>query len=99
MKAAAFAPTLLTALAVACATVVTAAEDPPRPNIVVVLCDALGWGDLRNYGHPTIETPRLMDMAAEGVRFSSFDTFHIWPGVDSPGVDSPGVNSPDRKAP
>ena len=45
------------------------AADPPRPNIVVILCDDLGWGDLQNYGHPTIKTPRLMEMAADGIRF------------------------------
>ena len=43
-----------------------------RPNIVVVLCDDLGWGDIQNHGHPHIKTPRLMQMAAEGIQFSSF---------------------------
>ena len=43
-----------------------------RPNIVVILCDDLGWGDLQNYGHPSIKTPHLMEMAAEGIRFTSF---------------------------
>lgn len=42
------------------------------PNIVVVLCDDLGWGDLENYGHPHIKTPRLMEMAEDGIQFSSF---------------------------
>lgn len=45
---------------------------PDRPNIVVILCDDLGWGDLQNYGHPTIKTPHLMKMASEGIRFTSF---------------------------
>lgn len=43
-----------------------------RPNILVVLCDDLGWGDLQNYGHPKIQTPHLMQMAAEGIQFSHF---------------------------
>ena len=42
-----------------------------RPNIVVILCDDLGWGDLENYGHPHIKTPRLMRLAAEGIQFTS----------------------------
>ena len=48
------------------------AEENSRPNIVVILCDDLGWGDLQNYGHPTIKTPHLMKMAAEGIRFTDF---------------------------
>ncbi len=43
-----------------------------RPNIVVILCDDLGWGDLENCGHPHIKTPRLMELAAGGIQFSSF---------------------------
>ncbi len=50
----------------------TLLQSAERPNIVVVLCDDLGWGDLENYGHPHIKTPRLMQMAAEGMQFSSF---------------------------
>ena len=48
------------------------AAETDRPNIIVVLCDDLGWGDLQNYGHPTIQTPHLMRMAKEGIQFSSF---------------------------
>ena len=43
-----------------------------RPNIIVVLCDDLGWGDLQNHGHPHIKTPHLMRMAKEGIRFTNF---------------------------
>ncbi|MDQ8197861.1 sulfatase-like hydrolase/transferase [Pelagicoccus enzymogenes] len=51
-------------------TGVGAAAD--RPNIVVVLCDDLGYGDLANYGHPYIKTPYLDRMAKEGIRFTDF---------------------------
>jgi arylsulfatase A len=56
-------------LAVLC--VVTAFADD-RPNIVVVLCDDLGYGDLACYGHPHIKTPHLNQMAKDGIRFTDF---------------------------
>ena len=43
-----------------------------RPNVVVIYADDLGWGDLACYGHPTIHTPHLDRMAAEGMRFTEF---------------------------
>jgi len=43
-----------------------------RPNVVVILADDLGYGDLGCYGHPTIRTPSLDRMAAQGQRWTSF---------------------------
>jgi arylsulfatase A-like enzyme len=43
-----------------------------KPNIVIILADDLGYGDLGCYGHPTIRTPNLDRMAAEGMRFTDF---------------------------
>lgn len=42
-----------------------------RPNIVVILCDDLGYGDLACNGHPQIQTPNLDRLAAEGIRFTN----------------------------
>jgi arylsulfatase A len=46
----------------------TAAE---RPNFLVILCDDLGYGDLACYGHPSIKTPHLDKLAADGLRLTS----------------------------
>jgi arylsulfatase A-like enzyme len=43
-----------------------------RPNIVFILADDLGYGDLGVYGHPFHQTPNLDRLAAKGVRFTDF---------------------------
>jgi arylsulfatase A-like enzyme len=43
-----------------------------KPNFIIVFCDDLGYGDLGCYGHPTIRTPNLDRMAAEGQRWTDF---------------------------
>ncbi len=42
------------------------------PNFVIIFCDDMGYGDLGCYGHPTIRTPNLDRMAAEGQRWTDF---------------------------
>ncbi len=43
-----------------------------RPNIVIILCDDLGFGDLGVYGHPHIQTDNLDQLAGQGIRFTNF---------------------------
>ena len=46
--------------------------DAPRPNIVLIVADDLGYGDLGAYGQQQIKTPHLDRMAKEGLRFIQF---------------------------
>lgn len=48
------------------------AQQQPKPNIVLVMADDLGYGDLESYGHPLNRTENLSKMADEGMRFTSF---------------------------
>ena len=52
-----------------------------KPNIVLINCDDLGWGDLGVYGSTINKTPALDKMAEEGVRFTDF---YVASGVCSP---------------
>ena len=47
-------------------------EGNKKPNIIYILADDLGWGDLGCYGHLTCKTPRLDRMAEEGILFEQF---------------------------
>jgi arylsulfatase A-like enzyme len=42
------------------------------PNVVLVLCDDLGWGDLGSFGNPMIRTPRIDRLASEGQKWTNF---------------------------
>ena len=42
------------------------------PNVVVIFCDDLGWGDIGCFGNPTIRTPHLDRMAGQGQKWTQF---------------------------
>jgi len=54
---------------------------PVRPNVVIVMTDDQGWGDVGYYGHPYLKTPNLDAMAAAGLRC---DRYYSVCGVCSP---------------
>src|SRR5687767_11399155 len=59
----------LCSLLLICLVPVSAAE---RPNVVLLLADDLGYGDLACYGCPDIKTPNIDSLAKQGVRLTSF---------------------------
>ncbi len=66
----------LTLLGAICGTVRCAVAKPPaapmKPNIILIVADDLGYGDLGCYGQQKIRTPHIDRLAAEGVRFTRF---------------------------
>jgi arylsulfatase A-like enzyme len=53
--------------------------DRPRPNVVFILADDLGWADLGCYGSRFYETPHLDRLAARGVRFTqAYAVCPVW---------------------
>jgi len=47
-------------------------QHSPKPNIVFIFADDMGYGDVGAYGAPTIKTPNIDRMAAEGAKFNEF---------------------------
>lgn len=61
--------------AVLCSTVLCAMAAPPL-NVVVIVADDMGWGDLSVHGNRNIRTPNLDGLARDGARF---DRFYVSP--------------------
>lgn len=63
---------MMGAVALAAISATGPAVGAQTPNILLVLIDDMGWSDLACYGHAFHETPRIDQLAAEGVRFTDF---------------------------
>jgi len=66
-----------TKLLLVCITALTASplyaqSKPAPPNIIFILADDLGWGDLSCYGNPYFKTPNLDRLAAQGTLYTNF---------------------------
>lgn len=62
----------LTAVILSLVLAIAAAAAPERPNIILILADDLGYGELGCYGQKRISTPVLDRLATEGMRFQQF---------------------------
>ncbi len=52
------------------------AADRPKPNIVFILADDWGWGDLSCHGNAWLQTPNLDQFASEGTDFQQFNVLN-----------------------
>jgi len=64
-----FAVVIIVALGTVAAV---AADKPPRPNIIVILADDLGYGDLSSYGAKDLQSPHIDALVESGMRFDNF---------------------------
>lgn len=64
-----FSQRLLLGTSAFCALAMQAGQTE-KPNIIFILCDDMGYGDLGCYGQPYISTPNIDRMASEGMRFT-----------------------------
>lgn len=48
------------------------AQTPEKPNIILIMADDLGYGDLGSYGNTLIQTPNIDRLAQEGMKFTQF---------------------------
>ena len=63
-----------------------AQKNNTKPNILFILCDDMGYGDLGCYGQPYIRTPHLDAMASEGRPFKGIIFFGLMLTADGPKV-------------
>ena len=60
------------ALLNSCKNADQAVDKKPTPNIVIIFCDDLGYGDLGCFGATDIKTPNIDSIAIQGIKFTEF---------------------------
>ena len=70
MKSKSLKPLILAGIAVTSSACSEREAESPNPNIVFILADDLGWGDLGCYGQTLFQTPGIDSLAANGIRFT-----------------------------
>jgi len=60
------------ALTILITSIAVSAQKNSKPNIIFILADDLGYGDIGCYGQQKIETPNIDKLAKEGMRFTQF---------------------------
>ncbi|HEU4386216.1 MAG TPA: sulfatase-like hydrolase/transferase [Blastocatellia bacterium] len=63
-------PVLIAMLAVCAAS--AGAQVPSKPNVVLIVTDDVGYGDIGSYGAPDVKTPNIDSLARDGVRMTDF---------------------------
>ena len=64
--------TTLFALVLLLAVVQLPAQEAPRPNVILIVMDDVGYGDYGSYGAPDIKTPNIDSLARNGTRLTDF---------------------------
>jgi arylsulfatase A-like enzyme len=62
----------LLALVLAAAAIPARAQEPSRPNVVLIVMDDVGYGDYGSYGAPDVKTPNIDSLARNGTRLTDF---------------------------
>ena len=78
--------TFISLLILGLASTVWAQPGPDRPNVIIILADDLGWGDVGFNGCTDIPTPHLDGLAADGVVFSAGYASHPYCGPSRSGL-------------
>lgn len=65
-------PVIFLVILIGCNSSTEQEQDVKRPNIIYIMTDDMGYGDLGSYGQQVIQTPNLDQLANSGIRFTNF---------------------------